>query len=370
MVARIAPALSIVVPFYNSVGKCEALLRTLDDLGPDDGIELILVDDGSTDGTANVLAAFAERAAIDVLILSRDNSGPGGARNHGLARASGRFVWFVDSDDDLDLTVVRNALRSGEEWEDVDVIVWGFEHPTIRSLLAPGVHSSVDAPAPPDIFDPIVVNWYARSFLRRTGLSFPEYCIFEATPIEAFVLPLLVSRYVKYDEVAYKCRLAHASVTRRTDRSPGRFYDRLDTTSLGMAFVESAELNAAGKKAFDQAFVRLFLWYSVPISIMPGRSWVRAARVMRRYVEEARRFAIHQDPFDEFPGRMRSRLVMRLLWRLSSVLPSQMRYFERLRQREWGRPLVWNPPTGRRIAKPHPRVATAPGKTREGPGRS
>lgn len=49
----------------------------------------------------------------------------------------------------------------------------------------------------PDHFDPIVANCYSRAFLDRASIRFPEYCVFEATPIEAFVLPILVDRWVK-----------------------------------------------------------------------------------------------------------------------------------------------------------------------------
>ncbi|MEV6019830.1 MULTISPECIES: glycosyltransferase family 2 protein [unclassified Streptomyces] len=63
-------------------------------------IEVIAVDDGSTDGTGEYLEQFAERAALSVTVVRQANSGgPSGPRNVGLAKARGRYVFFLDADD-------------------------------------------------------------------------------------------------------------------------------------------------------------------------------------------------------------------------------------------------------------------------------
>ena len=71
--------LSIISPFYNSEQKCGRLLRTLETLDAPD-VELIFVDDGSTDGTLNVLSEFKEKAKLPTLIISQSNKGPGGGQ--------------------------------------------------------------------------------------------------------------------------------------------------------------------------------------------------------------------------------------------------------------------------------------------------
>src|SRR5258708_17213777 len=99
------PRLSLVVPFHNVeefLDECLASLaaQTMPDL------EVLMVDDGSTDDSARIAAAYAGRDPRFVL-LRQEQQGPGKARNTGIERARGRFLAFVDGDD----VVPRHAYR-------------------------------------------------------------------------------------------------------------------------------------------------------------------------------------------------------------------------------------------------------------------
>jgi glycosyltransferase involved in cell wall biosynthesis len=86
------PTVSVVLPVYNDRRVCEAvecLLRQT--LAPH---EIIVVDDGSTDGTLERLREFGDR----IILLSKKNGGPASARNCGVRVATGAFVAFTDSD--------------------------------------------------------------------------------------------------------------------------------------------------------------------------------------------------------------------------------------------------------------------------------
>ena len=88
-----SPLVSVVVPVYNG----EAFLReTLDSVFAQDydPIEVIVVDDGSTDGSARIAQSYSE-----VRYHWQENAGPAAARNRGIEVAQGEFVAFVDSDD-------------------------------------------------------------------------------------------------------------------------------------------------------------------------------------------------------------------------------------------------------------------------------
>ena len=89
--------LSILIPAYN----VETLLpRCLNSIFCQDtaDIEVVLVDDGSPDGTFDVAKAYAEKHT-NLRVFHKDNEGVGAARNFLLEQAVGEFIWFVDSDD-------------------------------------------------------------------------------------------------------------------------------------------------------------------------------------------------------------------------------------------------------------------------------
>lgn len=96
------PLVSVIIPVYNAATYVPMTLDSLRRQGLDDGqMEIIAVDDGSTDGSPEVLARYAE--VMDGLrVIRQENSGgPGGPRNNGLEHARGEFVFFLDADDEL-----------------------------------------------------------------------------------------------------------------------------------------------------------------------------------------------------------------------------------------------------------------------------
>lgn len=90
------PDVSVIVPTYNRVGLLEDAIASVV-RQQDVNVELIIIDDGSTDGTDDLLSKYSSR----LLYMRQCHEGPGSARNAGLRRASGRAVVFLDSDDVL-----------------------------------------------------------------------------------------------------------------------------------------------------------------------------------------------------------------------------------------------------------------------------
>ena len=120
--------LSVVVPSYN----CEAYLsRCLDSMLPaTDDIEILVVNDGSTDGTADLARHYAERNPGIVRVLTKPNGGHGSAINTGIAEARGRYLKVMDSDDWVDLsalTAVMEVLRDQlDQTQPLDALVTNF----------------------------------------------------------------------------------------------------------------------------------------------------------------------------------------------------------------------------------------------------
>ncbi|AXL90571.1 glycosyl transferase [Streptomyces sp. CB09001] len=92
------PTLSVIVPFYNVRQYAPDTLRSLRANARDD-FEFILVDDCSTDGTADLLARAEHELPGAVLVRHERNGGLATARNTGIGRARGEYVTFLDGDD-------------------------------------------------------------------------------------------------------------------------------------------------------------------------------------------------------------------------------------------------------------------------------
>jgi GT2 family glycosyltransferase len=104
------PGISIIVPLYN---KLPFMRRALDSIAAQtySDFEVIIVDDGSTDGGAEVAASYPDSR---FRVVRQENSGPGAARNRGLADVCGALVAFLDADDEW---LPEYLSRAAEELE-------------------------------------------------------------------------------------------------------------------------------------------------------------------------------------------------------------------------------------------------------------
>src|ERR1051326_7858600 len=88
------PSVSVVLPVYNREHSISRAVRSVLDQTYRD-VELIVVDDGSTDGTREVVRQFAPHLTL----IEHEHAGASAARNRGIAHARGELIAFIDSDD-------------------------------------------------------------------------------------------------------------------------------------------------------------------------------------------------------------------------------------------------------------------------------
>jgi len=104
------PAISLIIPVYNLEKYLEKALRSVEDQTFKD-VEVIIVDDGSTDNSVKIIEKFCKKNSNFKLIIQKNN-GPGAARNTGISICTGRYIAFMDGDDYLEpkfLEILYNA---------------------------------------------------------------------------------------------------------------------------------------------------------------------------------------------------------------------------------------------------------------------
>jgi glycosyltransferase involved in cell wall biosynthesis/GT2 family glycosyltransferase len=94
--AALPPRVSVVIPTFNRIDRLRRVLEGLAAQSPTGPFEVIVVSDGSTDGTDEYLRGM--NTPIPVIALAQENRGPSAARNRGVAAASGEIVLFIDDD--------------------------------------------------------------------------------------------------------------------------------------------------------------------------------------------------------------------------------------------------------------------------------
>ena len=112
--------LSIVVPVYNYANLIEKNIESLLNQKTSVHYELILVDDGSTDGSRDIVLRYQDQPNVKVIL--QENQGIAGARNTGVNHASGRYLMFVDCDDEAGEDLVE-TLMSKALAEDCDIVM-------------------------------------------------------------------------------------------------------------------------------------------------------------------------------------------------------------------------------------------------------
>ncbi|MCR5484734.1 MAG: glycosyltransferase, partial [Clostridiales bacterium] len=116
--------ISVIIPVYNGekyLGEC---LESITKQTAFDRLEVITVDDGSTDKTPEICGAYSEKYK-NIRVIRTKNSGVSAARNRGIAEASGEFIAFVDSDDRLYPEMYERLITAARK-TNADIAVCGY----------------------------------------------------------------------------------------------------------------------------------------------------------------------------------------------------------------------------------------------------
>ena len=183
------PALSLVMSVYNVAPFLERCLESLTAQNLS-GMEIVIVDDGSTDECPAILARYASEHP-EMRVICQENGGLSAARNTGLDHISGEYVAFVDSDDWIDPGFYRRLLDLARA-NDLDIAhgnaMYHFEgrredHPIYRDDLSgevmPGREVLRHRLGNKTFLHMVWMHLYRRDFIERLGMRFVPRLIHE-----------------------------------------------------------------------------------------------------------------------------------------------------------------------------------------------
>ena len=130
------PLISVIIPIYNTGDSAVKLLNKLTKQSYEN-LEIICVDDGSKDGSFDLISEFIRQSKLknknlNMTILRQKNQGAAGARNLGLKKASGEYVTFIDSDDEVKKTHIEDLWKNLDKDPRNALSVCGYVYRRLR----------------------------------------------------------------------------------------------------------------------------------------------------------------------------------------------------------------------------------------------
>lgn len=125
--------LSIIVPVYNSKELISKTLSSLINQTYRD-FQIIFIDDGSTDGSADFIGKFLSDSSISFRIVRTENQGVSHARNLGMNLANSTYILFLDSDDHIELNMLEIMINSLDK-DNLDLVWCAYDHEKSETVV-------------------------------------------------------------------------------------------------------------------------------------------------------------------------------------------------------------------------------------------
>lgn len=247
---------SIIVPVYNVekyIEKCLASLinQTLQD------IEIIIVNDGSTDGSKKIIEKYLENKKIKY--LEKENGGLADARNYAIPYAKGEYIGFVDSDDYVEKTMFEKMYNKAKQ-EDADMVECDFiwEYPKKNKIDTGKIYKGKKQA----IVEARVVAWnkiIKRQILQSTKIKFPKGLRYEDVEFFYKLIPNLNKiSFIKEPLVHYVQR--DTSIANTQNEKTAQIFEILE--NVINYYIEKNIFNEY-KEELEYTYIRLLLCSSL-----------------------------------------------------------------------------------------------------------
>ena len=259
---------SIVVPVYNAKDYLEACLDSIINQSYKN-LEIILIDDGSNDGSDNILDSYTGKDNR-IRVIHNANHGVSYTRNYGMKVATGSKILFIDSDDTVDLDYVKKLVTPLEK-ENYDLIICGINDVKVKSnrirprkfpkeLTGKLQDDFCNLFMMPIITGP-VTKLYDVNILRKNKIAFSENISFN----EDVMFNLQYIRYVETYKIVKESLynyLRRPSQSLSKNRSEQNFQSVLKVAKTLKKFIEDKEI-IDGNIALTHQCLNYLKWFAI-----------------------------------------------------------------------------------------------------------
>ena len=290
--------LSICVPSYNveyTLGRC---LDSLLACGSPEALDVIVVNDGSRDRTAEIGRGYEKRYPGIVRLVDKENGGHGSTINEALKRATGKYFRVVDGDDWLDpdeLTRLLNRLRNMDET--VDLVVSDYCQINMSSGAITRITKKSKAICYDRVYDigdldltkeyfSLGNSSYRTGLLRECGLSLFEHCFYVDVQFQMQPLPF-IEKLVFLDGNLYHYAIGDAeqSVNPRSFVNRYENHDRVMRGALEYYFKVHDKMKPSVARYYEHLVLNNFLKTHYTISLVFDRDRERGLRRAKEFDE-------------------------------------------------------------------------------------
>jgi len=209
-----SPLISLIVPVYNVKDFLKECLNSVLNQTYQN-LEIIIINDGSTDGSEQICKDYAKRDSR-IILKHQKNSGLSAARNSGLKLAKGKYIAFVDSDDYIEPNLVERSLATVQK-TGADIVVFGYNNQLPSAQTLSGEAATIRLLTKQENLDILAWNkLYSADLFKKHHVEFPVGDIHEDN-LTTYKLLSLAKTVAYLPESLYTYRERSGSITAKND---------------------------------------------------------------------------------------------------------------------------------------------------------
>ena len=290
-----APYFSIILPVYNVEKYLQRCVRSVQNQSFSD-YEIILVDDGATDSSGELCDKLAAEDP-KITVVHKENGGLASARNAGLQKATGRYVWFVDSDDWIEPDALQCLYQASSE-QSPDLVKFSYyrvdeSRTEVTGLAEPGLYTEESLEKLRSLAFYYTGKFllsacfciYRRALITEHRLEFVSERIVGSEDYLFNLQVLLFARSVQViPSYLYDYEQRDGSLTQKYRPDLAQQYTRL-YKELCDSYARAGQL-----EAYQKRIMRFYVWHLLHSTCIPNEYYVTPSHSLQQGRENIRAF--------------------------------------------------------------------------------